>query len=182
MKEEFIQAMMHPIRIKIIQELSLKGQATTKDMMSVCDDCAQATLYRHLKALLKHQIIEVIDENIVNGITQKVYAINTSKIEGIASDPQKMSKADFLSLFSQYVMALLADMAAYFEQEDPFENIKNSIGFSSSSIYLSDDELQEMMKELHEIVMKRLNNTPSKDRVMRKISNVVTTMPASKKP
>ena len=111
MKSDITKIMMNPIRIKILQELGLKGKATTKEIQSACGDIAQATLYRHLNELLKNDIIQVIDENIINGIIEKVYTINLNPTLEIAKDPSKLSKGEYLDIFNQFIITFIVTLA-----------------------------------------------------------------------
>lgn len=175
MKKDIIKAIMHPLRIKIIQELNLKKSATTKEIQKACGDCSQATLYRHLKSLLEYEIIEVIQENNINGIIEKVYALNSNSTERIIGDPKKLTEDDYLNMFSQFIISLLSDFSNYLKQEKSLENIENHIGFSSSSLLLTDAEMQQMFIEISEIFKKNMGNQPANGRKMRKISQIVTT-------
>jgi DNA-binding HxlR family transcriptional regulator len=91
-KNDVIKAIMHPIRLRIIQELNLKKSATTKEIQRACGDCSQATLYRHLKTLLEYEIIEVVHENNINGIIEKVYALTSNSTEIIIGNPKNFQK------------------------------------------------------------------------------------------
>ena len=175
MKNDIIKIMMNPIRIKILQELGLKGKATTKEIQGACGDIAQATLYRHLTELLKNDIIQVIDENIINGIIEKVYSIKMNPTLEIAKDPTKLSRDDYSDIFSQFMISILTDFKSYISHEDAIAHIATSIGFSSNSIFLSDEELKEMTSEFRTSINKRLRNEPSPERKLRKISTIVTT-------
>jgi len=181
LKKDAIKSMMHPIRIKIIQELSLKGEATTKDILSACSDCSQATLYRHIKALLKNGIIEVAHENQVHGIIEKVYKLKSDAPETILGDPKDLTREDYLDLFSQFMISLLSDFSTYMQDKDALKNVENHIGFSSSSLLLTDEEFQEMFREIAYIVMKYMKNQPKEGRKMRKLSQIVTTSIPDKK-
>jgi DNA-binding transcriptional ArsR family regulator len=175
MKTDIIKSIMHPIRIKIIQELNIRKQATTKEILKACGDCSQATLYRHIKTLLKHEIIEIVQENNVHGIIEKVYALNTETNEKILGDPKALSREDYLKLFTHYMLSLLADFSTYMKNDDALNNIENQIGFSSSTLLLTDQEFQEMFKEIGQTIMKYMNNQPKEGRKLRKVSQVVTT-------
>ena len=175
MKNDIIKIMMNPIRIKILQELGLKGKATTKEIQKACGDIAQATLYRHLTELLKNDIIQVIDENIINGIIEKVYSIKMNPTLEIAKDPTKLSRDDYSDIFSQFMISIITDFKSYISHEDAIAHIAASIGFSSNSIFLSDEELKEMTSEFRTSINKRLRNEPSPERKLRKISTIVTT-------
>ncbi len=175
MKNDVIKAIMHPLRIKIIQELSLKKSATTKEIQSACGDCSQASLYRHLKSLLEYEIIEVIHENNINGILEKVYALKSNSTERIIGNPKSLTEDDYLNMFSQFTISLLSDFSSYLKQEKALENIENHIGFSSSTLLLTDEEMREMFKEISEIFKKNMHNPPAEGRKMRKVSQIVTT-------
>ncbi len=175
MNDNIIKIMMNPIRIKIIQELGLKGKATTKEIQGACGDIAQATLYRHLNELLKNNIIQVVDENIINGIIEKVYAIKNNPSSEIANDPSKLCRDDYTNMFNQYIISILTDFKSYISHENAITHIMSSLGFSSSSIFLSDDEMLEMMTEFRASIMKRIPNKPTPGRKLRKVSQIVTT-------
>ena len=175
MKSDIIKIMMNPIRIKILQELGLKGKATTKEIQGACGDIAQATLYRHLNELLKNDIIQVIDENIINGIIEKVYTINLNPTLEIAKDPSKLSKGEYLDIFNQFIISILTDFKSYISHEDAIAKITTSLGFSSNTIFLTDDELKEMTSEFRASINKRLRNEPAPERKLRKVSSIITT-------
>ncbi len=180
MKKDIIKVLMHPLRIRIIQELATQGKATTKELLQVCGECSQASLYRHLKDLLEHQLIQVVDENNINGIIEKVYGIQDNLLKVLDIDPANMSKTEYMSLFSQFIISLLTDFNAYFNHEKAMENVIHHIGFSSSSLFLTDEELQALMAEIASIILKRHQNKMAPGRKLRKISHVVTTTLESK--
>ncbi len=175
MEKDILKVLMHPIRIKIIQELSIKKTATTKELQLSCGDCAQATLYRHIKALVEHEVIKVVSSHLINGITEKVYGISEDLGSKIIKNPDEMTKSDYMNLFTQFILALLTDFSNYFDEDNALENAINSIGFSTSVFLLSDKEMVEMQSELSAVFIKRLNNLPSNERRMRKLSTILTT-------
>lgn len=175
MEKDAIKAIMHPVRMKIIQELGIRQQATTKEIQEACADTSQATLYRHLKSLLSLEIIEVVSENRINGIIEKVYGLKKDGLNSVVSDPKNLTKDDYLRLFSQYIISLLSDFSEYMNHKDALKDVANNIGFSSVSIYLTNEEMMELSKELSESIMKRIQNRAEDGRKLRKISHVVTT-------
>lgn len=171
---EAIKSMMNPLRLKIIQEISLKGTATTKEISEICGDIPQATLYRHINSLLKHGVIEVVSENKVRGIFEKVYAIKSEPSEWINKNPAELGKEELSELFSQFIVSLLADFDNYLSKTEDINVVEDKIGFRSYAMYLSDEELIEMMREIYESINKRVENKPSGSRVLRKFSTVMT--------
>ena len=173
-KKDILKVMMHPLRIKIIQELAVKEKATTKEIQKACGDCSQATLYRHLKEMLEYDLIEVVEENNINGIIEKVYSIKTDVSKELMSNKEKMSKDDFQNIFNQFLITIMSDLRSYLEQEKAIENIQNNIGLVSQSLFLSDEELLEMMREIVKIISLRINNEKTSIRKLRKVSYIVT--------
>lgn len=175
MNEQAIKSMMNPIRIKIIQELTQKKEATTKQLQEVCGEIPQATLYRHISALEKAGIIYVISENRIRGIIEKVYAIKSNPAEEVNRDLKKLTREDFSTLYAQFTISLITDFENYMRKDDALERINRSIGFQSSCLSLSDDELVEMMREISSVIQKRINNEAAPNRRLRKISTILTT-------
>jgi DNA-binding transcriptional ArsR family regulator len=174
MNSEAIKSMMNPLRLKIVQEISLKGTATTKEIAEICGDIPQATLYRHLNSLLKHGIIEVVSENKVRGILEKVYKIKSNPTEHINRNPEELTKDELSELFSQFIISLLCDFNNYLYKGEEVNPVEDMIGFRSYPLYLSDEEFVEMLGEISTSIRKRLENKPSKDRILRKLSTVTT--------
>ncbi|MBH1941807.1 helix-turn-helix domain-containing protein [Mobilitalea sibirica] len=172
MNTEALKSMMNPIRLKIVQEISLKGTATTKEIAQICGDIPQATLYRHLNALLKQNIIEVVSENQVRGILEKVYAIKENPQEDIDKRVNELSKQEVTELFTQFIISLLSDFEHYMSGKKSINIIEDKAGFRSYPLFLTDDEFMEMMGEIHESIQKRLENKPSSDRKLRKLSTI----------
>lgn len=171
---EAIRSMMNPLRLKIVQEISLKGTATTKEIAEICGYIPQATLYRHLNSLLKHGVIEVVSENKVRGILEKVYAIKLNPQDEIDRKIDKLSTQELSELFSQFIIGLLSDFDNYLSISENVNIIEDKVGFRSYPLYVSDDEFMEMMGEIHSSIRKRLENKPSDDRILRKFSTLTT--------
>ena len=175
MKDNTVTAMMHPLRIRIIQELALKHTATTKELLHACGDIPQATLYRHLKELLSYNIIKVSQENTINGIIEKVYAINDGAMSTIMKDPTTITKDDLTSIFNQFMISLMTDFKSYIDHEDGTSHLQHDFGLVSASLFLSDDELKEMLLSIDQVMSTYLENQPSDDRKLRKFSRIITT-------
>lgn len=174
MNTEAIKSMMNPVRIKIIREITLKGSATTREIQEICQDIPQASLYRHIQNLLANNILKVISENKVRGIHEKVYAIKENPSQEINQHLDQVTKAELSQLFTLFMVSLLADVESYLDQVPHFNLVESMIGFQSSSAYLSDQELVEMMREISTAITQRMNNPCTPERTLRKISLVTT--------
>ncbi|PKL00804.1 MAG: hypothetical protein CVV56_03030 [Tenericutes bacterium HGW-Tenericutes-1] len=170
-----IRSIMDPVRIKIVQELSIKKTATTKEIALACGDIPQATLYRHLSALMKNEVIEVVSENKVRGILEKVYAIKENPSQTINNNLKSITKEDLSTIFSQFIISILTDFNSCISVPEVMKSISKNIGFTSTSLLLTNEELIEMLGEINKVVMKRINNQSESGRKLRKLSTIITT-------
>lgn len=170
-----IRSIMDPVRIRIIQELSMKKTATTKELAQACGDIPQATLYRHLNGLLKNEVIQVVSENKIRGILEKVYAIKENPSQTVNDHLSTITVEELSTIFSQFMLNIVTEFNSCITVPEVMGNIKKNIGFSSMSLLLSDEELVAMMKELNQVFLKRFDNQASPGRKLRKISTILTT-------
>jgi len=175
MNTEAINSMMNPVRIKIIRELTIKSTATTKEIQEILPDIPQATLYRHLQHLLKNGIIEIVSENKVRGILEKVYSMKSNPSMEINQNLDQLTKADLSQLFSQFVISLLSDMGHFLNNDAPLKMREAPVGFISNSAYLSDQELVKVLSEIREIIQNNMNFPASPERKLRKLTTIHTT-------
>lgn len=170
-----IRSILDPVRIRIIQELSLKKTATTKEIALACGDIPQATLYRHLNALLKNEVIEVVSENKIRGILEKVYAIKENPSQVFNDHLSTITVEELSTIFSQFVLNIVTEFNSCIAVEEVMSDIKKNIGFTSFSLLLSKEELVEMLSEINQIFLKRIGNQAGPGRKLRKVSTIFTT-------
>jgi len=170
-----IRSIMDPVRIKIVQELSIKKTATTKEIALACGDIPQATLYRHLSALMKNEVIQVVSENKVRGILEKVYAIKENPSQTINRNLKTITREELSTIFSQFIISILTDFNTCISVPEVVKSVSKNIGFTSTSLLLTNEELVEMMAEINQVFMRRINNISAPGRKLRKLSTILTT-------
>jgi len=178
---EAIKCIMNPVRIKIIQELNLQKTATTKEIAQACGDIPPATLYRHLNALMKNHIIEVVSENKVRGILEKVYKLNENPAQIISQNPKAITQEELSAVFIQFMFGLLNDFDSSVSQPDTLQNLGSNLGFSSATFFLTDEELADMSQKMNQNIIPLLKNTPAPGRKLRKLSTIFTTVSQTEK-
>ena len=65
-----------PLRLQILK--SFKNPRTVKDVAEMLD-IAQTKLYYHVNMLEKHNLIEVVETNVVSGIIEKKYRVSAAR-------------------------------------------------------------------------------------------------------
>lgn len=171
MKYGKFESMMHPVRIKIIAAINQKREATTQEIAKICTDIPPATLYRHINRLYKDGILEVVSENNINGIMEKVYCIKDNPYDeashiGKSNDPEQI-----MNLFVNFTLTMLSDFQNYTSRKE-INLAEDGVGFKSSLLYLSDEELIEMAEDLWKCIEKMAYNAPSKERKLRRFSTI----------
>ena len=165
------ESMMHPVRIKIITCINKKGNATTQEIAKMCPDVPPATLYRHINRLNKDEIIEVVKENKINGILEKVYQIKENPYDEAAKIAVSNNPGQLMNLFYNFSLTMLSDFQKNTSRER-INLVEDGVGFKSSLLYLSGEELTEMAGELWNCIAKRANNEPSRTRKLRRFSTI----------
>lgn len=176
MDNSLLSVILNPVRMRIIQSLSKNKNMTVQQIAQDLPDVPQATLYRHLKKLLEANAIMVVEENKVRGVTEKVYAISADPYDKATKDINENDKSQILNLFYNYLMALLGDFEGYLKGED-IDLRRDGITFRSAALYMNDEEYIEFLKDIRKAIDKVIDNGPTEDRRLRKVSTI--SMPIS---
>jgi DNA-binding transcriptional ArsR family regulator len=65
---------IHPVRLRVCAALRARAMTTT-EIAAALPDVPIATLYRHVRILYRHRLIEVVARRRVNGIVEPTYAL-----------------------------------------------------------------------------------------------------------
>ena len=157
------EVLLNPIRSRIIQYLARNQRATAGDISLFMTDVPKTTLYRHLKILIKHKIIMVVEENRVRGSVERTYSLNLKTID------EKNTKENALGNAFGFLMKIYGDFDRYFSEEN--KDLKaDKIFLSNVSLLLSDEEFDELFKQINELLAEHLNNVPYEERKQRSLS------------
>lgn len=167
-----VNFLLHPIRMRIMQCLLGGKELTAQEISQKVTDVPQATLYRHLNKLVEAEILEVVKENRVRGTVEKVYALSNQLQSVTAEEIKKASRQDHLHFFFSFLTNLLGDYEKYLQQKN-IDLEKDGVSYRQASLYLSDEELIELLNEIRKTILKAVENEPAPDRKLRKISTIV---------
>lgn len=172
MDTSLLTCILNPVRMRIIQTLIRNKNMTVQQIAQELTDVPQATLYRHLNKLLELKVIMVIKENKVRGMVEKEYALTKNPYEAITKELNSNSKEEYLNIFYNFMMTLLGDFERYIQNENA-DLQKDGVAFRSAAIYLSDEEFQEFLMDFKKVFDKVIDNKPSPERNLRKISTII---------
>lgn len=163
--------LLHPIRLRIVQAL-VGSPMTPLELRDRLGDVAQATLYRHLNQLVDGGLLEVVDERPVRGTVERTYGVVTSAVSLSDEDMASAGTDDHFRYFATFVGTLLSDFGAYLFAGDPKLG-EDRVGYRQTALWLTDDELDELVIALRAAIDRHADNKPSPDRRRRLLTTVL---------
>lgn len=173
MTDKLMDCITNPVKCKLLLEIHSQGKVTAKHLSDIYNDIPQATLYRHLKKMLSDGILQVVEETQVRGTVEKTYALAFN----INKDMETVLAENSGELYMQYFMQYIMGFAKQFQQycQTPNINIKEDMtGFSLSPLYLSDEELTNLVTGISRLIGTVKNNEPRADRKLRTIGVIIS--------
>jgi DNA-binding transcriptional ArsR family regulator len=165
------QAIMHPIRMRILLNLSSQS-LTSRELSERLQDVSQATLYRHIKVLYEADLLQVIEERQVRNVTEKVYTLSPGSASLSPEDISTATADDHIRFFTVFVSSLLADFSRYLETED-VDFARDGVGYSQVPLNLTDEELTGFTQKLNHLILPLLGNELTEGRVRRAFSTIL---------
>ncbi len=163
---------LHPARLRIMTELGGR-QMTPRQLASVLPDIPQATLYRHIKALLDGGILEVVSEQEVNGSVERTYAVVKGAGRLTLDELQKLSPEEHLRYFTIYAVNLIDEFADYLREANTEHIGRDGMSYSTASIYLNDVERAQFQEAVIALIGRVMSNEPAPDRNRYSLSSIV---------
>ena len=140
---------LHPVRLRVIQQLGGR-EVTTSQLRDALPDVAQATLYRHVGALVRSEIVVVVGERRVRGAVERTLALGPRMA---AVDHEELATMDAAQLRAGF-LAFLAVLAADFDRAtaDPDPALRSLLGFGRTPVYVRDGDLEAIQAGLAELL------------------------------
>lgn len=171
-KESTVDVILHPVRMRIIQYL-INQKLTAQQLKELLPDIPQASLYRNLKKLVETDVIHIVDEIPNRGTIEKVYSIHNPSNASIGfEDLNKLSRDDHLGLFIKFMANLMGEYERYLNQ-DHIDLRADGVTFRQASLYFTEVEYAEFIKELAAVYSKVINREPQKGRRRRTIATII---------
>lgn len=144
MTKQMMDAFIHPVRSRILLELTINGEMTALELKDALGDIPQATLYRHLNAMVADNVIFVLAERKKRAMMEKVYACRQD-MAGDLPELLRQNRGDvYMQQFMLYIMAFMKEFYTYTTRED-IDILRDGSGFSMAPIYTTDEELVELV-------------------------------------
>ncbi len=156
-----VKLMMHPIRMRLVTELS-ERQLTTRELAAALPDIPQATLYRQIKRLLDGGVFYVVEENVVNGAVERTYALVVERVQLTHEDVAGLSSEQHVEMFSMFAASLIHTFTRSMEKNAD-RDVKN-VQYARTNVYLSDVERKAFEEKLSDLITDLMANQPNAER------------------
>jgi len=161
---------LHPIRLQLLRAL-VNRQLSIAQLLDELADVPIATAYRHINKLLDAGFIYVCEERLVRGTVERIFALPEKNLIDYETLAQASPQEHF-NYFSTFVATLLDDYKRYLEGGS-VDLPKDGVGYRSMQLYLSEDELAAMARDLHQAMSPYLELKPKRGRIARIFSTVL---------
>lgn len=166
------EVVLHPVRMRIVQAFLGDRELTTGDLRAEIPDVAAATLYRQVAALARGGVLEVVAEQRVRGAVERRYRLRTGAAYVDADEARGMTVEQHRQVFLTFAVGLLADFDRYLDRGD-VDMARDLVGFSKSAMYLTDEEMSEVVDELTAVLRPRISRGPAPGRTRRLLATVL---------
>ena len=163
---------LHPVRMRIVQTFLGDRELTTGDIRTEIPDVPSATLYRQVAALTQGGVLQVVDEKRVRGAVERTYVLRTGAAYVDADEAREMTVEEHRQVFLTFAVGLLADFDRYLDRGD-VDPARDLVGFTKNAMYLTDEELAEVVEELRALLHPRLALPPAPGRTRRLLTTVL---------
>ena len=139
------ELVLHPVRMKVIQQLGGRSMTTTQ-LREALPEVKQATLYRHVAALLDADILTVVEERHVRGAIERTLSLGDRMAHVGHNELQAMDAVHLRSAFAMFLSSLSGDFETLIT--DGSADMRGFLGFARAPIYLDTNDLEKLQTDL----------------------------------
>ncbi|MEV6040630.1 helix-turn-helix domain-containing protein [Nonomuraea sp. NPDC052116] len=174
-----VELLLHPVRLRIVHALSAGQVLTTAQLCARMPGVSKVTVYRQVALLAEGGFLEVEGEQRVRGAVERSYRLRQDRPSIDVGAAAAMSLDDHRRGFAAAMAALIAEFNAYLDR-DGADPVADSVSYRQGTLWLSPDELAEMLTDLLAVLRDRIANAPAPDRAPYLLSAIL--FPAEQPP
>lgn len=168
-----VEILAHPVRLRLLSELAGRT-ATTRDLAASLTDVSQATLYRHVTALLEAGVLETVEGSPERDRMLRI-APGRDRLERDAL--RTATDADHRGYFATYVASLMDTFAAALDASSGPDMVDAGLSYNRVVVHLTEDERHGFEKRLNDLVQQMLQLRPGPDRRAYALASAVIPRP-----
>jgi hypothetical protein len=144
------EVIFHPVRMRLITAVSGR-RVTAKQLLKEIPDIPQATLYRHIRALIEGGIFEIAEERKIRGVEERLLRMRRTPSLS-TEDLRRSTRADVERMAVVFTSGLLADFRRYLRGRRKPDPVGDGVQASKIMLYLDDEELEELNRSVLELI------------------------------
>lgn len=149
MSTDWIELLLHPVRIRIITALRAQPVLTTAQLAERMSDVAQATLYRQVATLLEAGVIEVEGEDRTRGPAERRYRLRPEGAKITPDAAAAMTIDDHRRAFTAAMGSLIGEFNWYLDQ--PGANPRRDrVSYRYMVLWLTEREMEQFQGRVQE--------------------------------
>jgi DNA-binding transcriptional ArsR family regulator len=153
---------MHPVRLRIIQQLGGR-ELTTAALREALPEVTPATLYRHVAALIEGGIVAVVGERKVRGAIERTLALGERVAQVDRDELQAMSEAQLRDAVLTVLGHVAEDFDRFLAAGDA--GLRDLFGVAQTMLYVNTDDLAQLQAGLVELLAPYREEQPGRRRV-----------------
>lgn len=173
MEKIIMDILTNPTKCKIFIEIQKCKETTARHLSDTFSDIPPATLYRYLKKMTNDKVIKIVHQTQVRGTIEKTYAIAIDIKKEFQDILDTNSGEAYMQAFMQFILGFVELFQNYCHQ-DNIDIEKDGSGFSLNPLYLTDTELENIIRNIRGAIKPYDDNKPTKDRKLHSIGVIVS--------
>ncbi|WP_433578996.1 helix-turn-helix domain-containing protein [Nocardia brasiliensis] len=166
------ELLAHPVRLRIVHALRGDRVLTTAQLCARLPDVSKATVYRHVELLANGGILEVAERQRIRGVLERHYRLRGDRAVIDEDTAAAHSAEDHRRVFAIAMTTLLAEFNAYLDRDDA-DPAADLVGYRQHAIWLSDNEVRDLIGALRSAIVPVLGNEPTPQRARYLLSPIL---------
>lgn len=167
-----LDLLLHPVRVRIVHAMSGGVTRTTSDLLARLPDVSKATVYRHVSLLAEAGVLEVVSEQRVHGAVERRYRLYRPRAVINPEAAASMTLEEHRHGFAAATAALVAEFNTYLHQGNA-DPTGDKVGYRQIPLWLSQDELDELISQIRTILVSKMDNQPGPGRRLHLLSPIL---------
>lgn len=167
-----VETLLHPVRLRIAQVLQGTPGLSPHRLHERLSDVPIATLYRHVNALERAGLLEVLDERRVRGATERSYRLVPGIANPTADDLRTLSSAQLEQVFTIFVSGVIRDFSQYLAIGQP-DLEDDRVSFGQASFWADDTEVDAFGQALMGLIGGLMTNEATAGRRRRTLTTIL---------
>jgi DNA-binding transcriptional ArsR family regulator len=167
-----VELLLHPVRLRIVHALSGDRVLTIGQLGARLPEVSKVTVYRQVALLAEGGFLEVDGEQRVRGAVERRYRLRRDRPAIDAGAAASMSPEDHRRGFAAAMAVLIAEFNAYLDR-DGADPAADSVSYRQGTLWLSPDELAEMIAGLTAVLRARIASPPAPGRAPYLLSTIL---------